>query len=63
MPDIVANTYARDCNMKKLQHQLLMLPDLVSAYKSLQSLTVFTVTSVRTVGEMLICFHGANNVF
>ena len=53
VPDIVANAYARDCNMKKLQYQLLMLPDLVSAYKSLQNLTIFTVTSVRTVGEML----------
>lgn len=49
--------------MKKLQHQLLMLPDLVSAYKSLQSLTVFTVTSVRTVGEMLISVTMAQTMF
>ena len=38
--------------MKKLEKQLQMLPDLVSAYKTLQSLKVLKVTSVRTLCEI-----------
>lgn len=63
VPDIIATTYARDCNIRKLQCQLIMLPDLVSAYKSLQNLSILTVTSVRTVGEMLNSVPMAKTMF
>ena len=38
VPDAVAEVYSKDINLKKLEKQLKMLPDLTSAYKTSQGL-------------------------
>ena len=49
VPDAVAEVYSKDINLKKLEKQLQMLPDLTSAYKTSQGLRLLKVTSVRSL--------------
>ena len=49
--------------MKKLERQLHMLPDLVTAYKNSQQLQVFKVTTLRTICDMLLAVPMAREMF
>ena len=63
VPDIVTEAYSKDINMKRLEKQLQMLPDLASAYKTSQSLEVLKVTSVRMVCEIRQSIPVAQEMF
>ena len=63
VPEIVVEAYSRDVNVKKLQRQLQMLPDLLASYKETQNLKSLKVTSVRTVSDMLIKVPVAQEMF
>ncbi len=49
--------------MRKLKHQLQELPDLVSAFKTSQNLRILKVTTVTTIGEMLVAVPMAQEMF
>lgn len=63
MPDAVAEVYSKDINLKKLEKQLQMLPDLTSTYKSSQGLKLLKVTSVCTVYEIMHLVTLAKEMF
>ncbi len=54
MPAEIVEAYSQDVDLNKLQRQLQTLPDLVSAYKVHKSLSIFRVTRMRTISEMLL---------
>lgn len=63
IPNIVSEAYSNDICITKIERQLAMLPDLLSAYKLSQNLKVLNVTSVRTLCEMLLTTPLARDMF
>ena len=63
VPAEIIEAYSQDLDMNKLQCQLQMLPDLVSAYKRNKSLPTFRVTTMRTISEMLSSVPSAKDLF
>ena len=53
VPSSLISLYSMDVNFERAKIQLMMLPDLVKAYKESQSLTKLEVTSVRTIANVL----------
>ena len=47
VPTKVAEAYARNIDVKRLENQLQMLPELAAAYKQMESTKVLKVTTVR----------------
>lgn len=63
VPQIVVDTYSSDVDIKKLERQIAMLPDLVNTYTAEQNLKTLTVTNVRTIAEMLLNIPSAKAMF
>ena len=63
VPDKIVEAYSRDVNIKKLERQLQMLPDLVSAYKTSLHVRLLKITSVRTICDMLQSVPIAQEMF
>ena len=53
-PDTISEAYANNCNIRKLEHQLQMLPVLVSAYEAPQNVLHLTVNSGHNISAMLV---------
>ena len=59
----VLHAYSSDLNIKKLERQIGMLPDLVSTFAAKQNLKKLKVTNVRTIAEMLRNVSTAQEMF
>ena len=63
VPQVVVDAYSSDVNIKKLERQIEMLPDLVNVYTAEQNVKKLTVTNVRTIAEMLLNVPSAKGMF
>ena len=46
VPEVITKSYSRYVNIKKLEHQLNMIPDLIQIYKTTQQLNHLEITSI-----------------
>ena len=63
VPECVAETYHVDVDVRKLEIQLQMLPDLLQAFKKSQNLQNVIVTKLSSVSKMLAVVPMAKDMF
>ena len=63
IPECIAETYRVDLDVRKLEIQLQMLPDLLQAFKKYRNLQNITVTKLSSFSEMLTVVPMARNMF
>ena len=63
VPECVAETYRVDLDVRKLEFQLQMLPDLLQAFKKSKNLQNIIVTKLSSVSEMLAVVPMAKDMF
>ena len=65
VPEPIAKAYSRDLNIKKLERQLQMLPELLGAYRyqTAKDISHLWVTTVRTICEMLTTVPMAREIY
>ena len=62
VPDTIKSKYSADINIPRLELQLGMLLNLTSTYAQSQNLRRVTVTSIRTIADMMVAVPMAKNM-